>query len=113
MGLYRVTDGSKVALAAAGPLNPVEFSDVRTTPDKLAPIAAATGGGVFWVASGSIPDVRRVAPDDTAAGRNWMGLRTNGDYTVSGFTETPLLPAVAALVVIVGGLMAAWRREGR
>ena len=113
MGLYRVTDGSKVALAAAGPLNPVEFSDVRTTPDKLAPIAAATGGGVFWVASGSIPDVRRVAPDDTAAGRNWMGLRANGDYTVSGFTETPLLPAVAALVVIVGGLLAAWRREGR
>ncbi len=113
MGLYRVTDGSKVALAAAGPLNPVEFSDVRTTPDKLAPIAAATGGGVFWVGSGSIPDVRRVAPDDTAAGRNWMGLRANGDYTVSGFTETPLLPAVAALLVIVGGLLAAWRREGR
>ncbi len=113
MGLYRVTDGGKVALAAAGPLNPVEFSDVRATPDKLSPIAAATGGGVFWVGSGAIPDIRRVAPDDAAVGRNWMGLRANGDYTVSGFTETPLLPAVAALVVIVGGLLAAWRREGR
>ncbi len=113
MGLYRVTDGSKTALAAAGPLNPIEFADVRTTADKLAPVAAATGGGMFWVGTGEIPDIRRVSPDDATAGRNWMGFRTNGDYTVSGFSETPLLPAVAALLLIVGGLLAAWRREGR
>ena len=37
-GLYRVTDGNRTALAAAGPLNPIEFADVRTTPDKLAPV---------------------------------------------------------------------------
>ncbi|MBV8736820.1 MAG: hypothetical protein JO007_06110 [Alphaproteobacteria bacterium] len=113
MGLYRVTDGSKTALAAAGPLNPVEFSDVRTTPDKLAPVVAATGGGTFWVGSGKIPEIRRVSPEDSAAGRNWIGLRANGDYTITGFREMPLLPALAALVLIVGGLLAAWRREGR
>jgi hypothetical protein len=113
MGLYRVSDGSKTALAAAGPLNPIEFADVRTTPERLAPVAEATGGGVFWVGSGEIPEVRRVAPDDTAAGRDWMGFRANGDYTVTGFTEMPLLPALAALLLIVGGLLAAWRREGR
>jgi hypothetical protein len=113
MGLYRVTEGGKTALAAAGPLNPIEFADVRTTPDKLAPVAAATGGGIFWVGSGKIPDIRRVAPDETAAGRNWMGFRANGDYTVAGFSEMPLLPEVVALLLIVGGLLAAWRREGR
>jgi hypothetical protein len=113
MGLYRVSDGLKSALAAAGPLNPIEFADVRTTPDKLAPVATATGGGVFWVGSGQIPEVRRVAPADTAAGDGWMGFRANGDYTVAGFSEIPLLPAVAALLLIVGGLLAAWRREGR
>ncbi|HXC89612.1 MAG TPA: hypothetical protein VNV18_05560 [Stellaceae bacterium] len=113
MGLYRVTGGDRTALAAAGPLNPVEFADVRTTPDKLAPVVAATGGGVFWVGSGKIPNVRRVAPDETAAGENWMGFRANGDYTVAGFSEMPLLPAVAALLLVVGGLLAAWRREGR
>jgi hypothetical protein len=113
MGLYRVTDGSKTALAAAGPLNPIEFSDVRTTPDKLAPVVAATGGGTFWVGSGKMPDIRRVGADDSAAGRDWIGFRVNGDYTVTGFREMPLLPAVAALLLIVGGLLAAWRREGR
>jgi hypothetical protein len=113
MGLYRVTDGSHTALAGAGPLNPIEFADVRTTPEKLAPVVAATGGGIFWVGSGRIPEVRRVWPDRAAAGNDWMGLRANGDYTVTGLSEIPLLPAVAALLLIVGGLVAAWRREGR
>jgi hypothetical protein len=113
MGLYRVSDGSKTALAAAGPLNPIEFSDVRTTPDKLAPVVAATGGGIFWIGSGDIPDIRRVRAGDAAAGQDWIGLRANHDYTVSGFSEIELLPPVAVLVLIVGGLLAAWRREGR
>jgi hypothetical protein len=113
MGLYRVTDGNRTALAAAGPLNPIEFADVRTTPDKLAPVAAATGGGIFWVGTGPVPDVRRVQPGRTSFGRDWMGFRENGEYTVAGFSQTPLLPGIAALVLIVGGLLAAWRREGR
>jgi hypothetical protein len=112
MGLYHITDGTRTALAAAGPLNPIEFSDVRTTPDKLAPVVTATGGGIFWVGSGKPPEVRRVSPDRAAAGRNWMGFRANGDYTVTGFREMPLLPGIAALLLIVGGLLAAWRREG-
>jgi hypothetical protein len=112
MGLYRVSDGSRTALAAAGPLNPIEFADVRTTPEKLAPVVEATGGGIFWVGNGTIPEIRWVSPDRVAAGRNWIGLRANGDYTVTGFSEVPLLPGIAALMLIVGGLLAAWRREG-
>ena len=113
MGLYRVSDGTRTALAAAGPLNPIEFADVITTPEKLAPVVTATGGGVFWVGSGAMPEIRRVSADRAAAGRNWMGFRANGDYTVTGFSETPLLPGIAALLLVVGGLIGAWRREGR
>jgi hypothetical protein len=47
------------------------------------------------------------------AGRDWIGLRENADYVVAGFTETPLLPAIAALLLAIGTLIAAWRREGR
>jgi hypothetical protein len=112
MGLYRVTEGARMALAAAGPLNPFEFADVRATPDKLEPVVRATGGGIFWIGSGKVPEIRRIEPGRTAAGRNWMGFRKNGEYTVTGFSETPLLPAAAALLLIVGGLLAAWRREG-
>jgi hypothetical protein len=112
MGLYRVSDGTRTALAAAGPLNPVEFADVRATPEKLAPLSAASGGGVFWIADG-VPEVRRVSAGRMTAGSGWLGLRENGDYVVAGFTETPLLPALAALLLAIGMLIAAWRREGR
>jgi hypothetical protein len=112
MGLYRVTDGTRTALAAAGPLNPVEFADVRATPEKLAPLVQASGGGEFWIANG-IPEIRRVAAGRAAAGHGWLGLRENEDYVVAGFSETPLLPGIAALLLAIGTLIAAWRREGR
>jgi hypothetical protein len=112
MGLYRVTDGTRTALAAAGPLNPIEFADVRATPDKLQPIINASGGGIFWIADG-VPEIRRVASGRAMAGRNWLGLRENDDYIVAGFSETPLLPGIAALLLAIGTLIAAWRREGR
>ncbi|HVC50864.1 MAG TPA: hypothetical protein VND87_02465 [Stellaceae bacterium] len=113
MGLYRVTDGTRTALAAAGPLNPIEFADVRTTAGKLAPVVTATGGGTFWVGDGPVPEVRRIDPGRVAAGYGWIGFRENGDYVVTGFSETPLLPGIAALLLTIGALIAAWRREGR
>jgi hypothetical protein len=113
MGLYRVSAGGRTALAAAGPLNPKEFADVRATSKKLAPVVAATGGGIFWVASGPVPQVRLVPAGHRAAGQDWIGFRQTGAYTVTGFKEMPLLPGIAALLLILGGLIAAWRREGR
>jgi len=112
-GLYRVTDGTRTALAAAGALNPIELADVRTTADKVEADVSATGGGIFWVGSGSIPDIRRVGPDRSAAGRNWLGLRQNGDYVVTGVSELPLLPGLLALILALGAFFIAWRREGR
>ena len=60
-----------------------------------------------------MPDIRRVSPGRSASGHSWMGLRHNGDYVVTGFSEVPLLPGVAALLLALGLLIAAWRREGR
>jgi hypothetical protein len=113
-GLYRITDGTRTALAAAGALNPIELSDVRTTADKLQPIAAATGGGVNWTgAGGAMPDIRRVAPGRVASGAGWIGFRANGDYVVTGLKETDLLPPWLALILALGTLLVAWRWEGR
>jgi len=112
-GLYRLTDGTRNALAAAGALNPIEFSDVRATDEKLGPAVAATGGGLFWIGDGRLPEIRRVDRDRSAAGHGWLGLRANGDYVVTGVHETPLLPGALALLLALGAFIAAWRREGR
>jgi hypothetical protein len=112
-GLYRITDGKRTALAAAGALNPIELADVRTTDEKVKDDVAATGGGIFWVGPGAIPDIRRVGPDRTASGHGWMGMWQNGDYVVTGVSEMPLLPGLFALLLALGAFILAWRREGR
>lgn len=112
-GLYRIVDSgrNRTVFAAAGALNPVEFADVTTTDARLQPIARATGGGTYWLVDG-LPDIRRPQPGRATAGRGWMGLRANGDYIVRGVNEIPLLPALLALLLALGAMIWAWRREG-
>jgi hypothetical protein len=111
-GLYRITDGKNTALAAVGTLNPLEYADMRTTAAKLQPLTDATGGGVAWLGEG-MPEVRRVQEGRRTAGRGWMGVVENREFTVTGVREVPLLPGLALLLVGLGALMLAWRREGR
>jgi hypothetical protein len=110
LGLYRVTDGKLSAVAAAGPLNPKEVSDMRATADLLAPAAEATGGAVRWYADG-IPDIRRTAPGARGSGRDFA-LTENGATRVASVAQTPLLPPWLALLLLVGTLFLAWREEG-
>jgi hypothetical protein len=112
LGLYRVSDGTLSAVTAAGPLNPKEVADMRATEEILKPDAEKYGGGVHWLADG-VPDIRRVVPGQTASGSNWIGLRRNGAYRVTSLSQQPLLPGWAALLLIVGSLLFAWRLEGR
>lgn len=112
LGLYRVTDGTLNAVAASGPLNPKEVSDMRATDTVLKAPTEATGGSVHWLADG-MPAIRRVAAGATASGGDWIGLRANRGYRVTSVEQQPLLPAWLALILILGSLVLAWRLEGR
>jgi hypothetical protein len=111
-GLYRVSDGINVAMAAVGALNPLEWADVRTSETVPAPLAEATGGSVSWLTDG-MPTIRRTAPGRSAEGRGWIGLVANGDYLVTGVRQIPALPAWLALALALGLAVVAWRREGQ
>ena len=68
--------------------------------------------GVAWLGEG-MPELRRVHEGRRTSGRGWMGVVENREFTVTGVREVPLLPGLALLLVGVGALMLAWRREGR
>ena len=85
---------------------------MRATDSILKPLADASGGSVHWLADG-IPQIRRVDANEAAAGSDWIGLKRNGAYRVSAVEQKPLLPIWAALLLLLGTLLLAWRMEGR
>ena len=112
-GLYRFEHDDHVAVAVIGTAHGEEFDDMRATDRHLTALAEATGGSVRWLASERFPDVRRVRGDRELAGRGWIGLIDRRQFTVSGLERMPVLPAWALLLIALGGLLLAWRAEGR
>lgn len=111
-GLYRIADGTLSTVVAVGAANPLENQDVIATSERLAPVADATGGGVFWVSDDGVPTVRQVAPNRIAHGQSWIGLRANNQYVVEGVREIPLVPAWLALLALLSLPLLTWWREG-
>ena len=112
-GLYRISDGIRMAFAASGALNPLEFADLRASGDPLQPITDQTGGSIRWLAEDDVPSLRQVRPDRDAAGPGWIGLQRNEDRLVTGLRQVPLLPPLVILLLGLGATLLAWRREGR
>jgi hypothetical protein len=117
-GVWQASDGTRTAYAAAGAADPPELADLRATATKVGPLARASGGGVHWLASAApgaapvVPELRRTEPDRTASGSAWIGLERRHDHLVTGIAALALLPAWAALPLLLGLLVLAWRREG-
>jgi hypothetical protein len=99
--------------AAAGQDNPLEYADLRATADRMGPLVRASGGGVTWLGATGAPRLVRVGMHDTAAGPGWIGLRRRDAHLVTGVDTVPLMPPWAALPLLLGLALAAWRREAR
>ena len=115
-GVWRVTDGTRTAVAAVTAADPAEYADLRATAGKLGPLAVASGGGVHWLGTAAAPrlaELRRVGHGDGASGPGWVGLERRDAHVVTGVALVPLLPPWAALPLILGLLLLGWRREGR
>lgn len=114
LGLYRAEAGGLEAVALSGPANPREYADLQSTTDILAPLAGETGGSVFRLnaAGTNLPQIRRTGQRGSSAGAGWIGLRERGAYAVRSSSSQPLLPGIAATLVLIAFLLLAWRREG-
>jgi hypothetical protein len=109
-GIYRIRDNRHSALAAVGNLNPLEFADMRSSAAPLGSLVRDTGGGVAWMVDG-MPELRRSRPGRRTAGKGWLGLLENRDFAITSVREVPLLPGLVFLILALGAMMMAWRRE--
>jgi hypothetical protein len=112
-GVWRVTQGSRSAYAAAGAANPPELADLRATASVAGPLARASGGGVHWLGGNDVPELRHTEEDRAASGSAWIGLQRRHDHVVTGVAALELLPGWVSLPIMLGLLLLAWRREGR
>jgi hypothetical protein len=115
LGLWRATDGQLTTLVNVGPINPLEFAAVTSTKEVLAPIAKATGGGVWRMAdlSGGIPRVVGVHSGERLAGTDWLGLKLRDASVVRGIGLFPIFAGLSGLLLLLAAVSAAWAREGR
>jgi len=116
LGLWRATDGKLNALVNIGPANPREFSEVTSTTDVLAPIAAATGGDSRRLDDGggmNVPRILGVRSGDTYHGEDWLGLKLRDASVVRGIGVLPVFAGLLGLLLLVGSLAGTWAREGR
>jgi len=111
-GVWQVSDGTRRAFAAAGAADPVEIADLRATATVLQPLIRASGGSAHWLDPNGAPELRMVEPDHETSGAGWIGFERRHDHLVTGIAATPLLPSWAALPLILGLAVLAWRREG-
>ncbi|MBB5752807.1 hypothetical protein [Prosthecomicrobium pneumaticum] len=117
IGLWRAEDGERRAFVHVGPADPREFTEVRSTADKLAPAVEATGGGLARMAPEGTLDTPRVVPvrgDGRAmAGSGWIGIRTTEASVLKGVDRLPLFSGFLGLALLIGAVAATWYREGR
>ena len=114
--LVRLRSGDLTTVAALGPLNPLEYADLRPSADQLAPVLDATGGGLFAIGEGTdarLPDLRRTRLGADQAGRGWLGLQRNERYIVRTSQSRPVLPALIIALLIAAFMGLGWWREGK
>ena len=111
LGVWQVGDGTRTTFAAMVNANPREIADLRATGTVLAATAQASGGSIHFIGGGT-PDLRRVEPGREPSGAGWIGLVRRHDHVVTGVDAIPLLPPWAALPLLLGLVLVAWRREG-
>ena len=112
LGLWRFESNGLQASFYLGPDSPIEYRSVISTEHKLAPLADASGGGVFWLEDG-IPELRMVRPSRTAFGPGWLGIEEKRSYRTISESNVPLIPPIFAAGLILFFATAAWFREGR
>jgi hypothetical protein len=116
LGLWRASDGKLNALVNIGPANPLEFAEVTSTTQVLAPIAQATGGSSRRLDDGNglhVPRIVAVRSGDTYAGDDWIGLKMSDASVVRGIGVLPVFAGLLGLLLLLGSLAGTWAREGR
>jgi len=113
LGIHVVEGDERRALAHVGPINPREYTDVRSTPDLLTGLTEETSGSTRRIDGNDSPSIVPMRSARSYAGANWLGLKTTEAFVLRGVDRISLLAGFLGLAVLLGLMSATWYREGR
>ncbi len=116
MGLYRVFDADKQALAYYGAVDEHEFKDARSTLDVLSPLLHPSGGKVLRALHKEdvhLPAIRQVAAQAALSGDDWIGVRHSTRQHTISMSHHALFSGFLALLLLGICLAVLWWRENR
>lgn len=113
LGIYGVTDGQQERFAVVGSINPRELQDVTTSAEPLHAIAQNSGGGIKWLTETPNPAIRTSANTKNHSGKNWLSLRENNDFIVTGVKQKTILSPLIGIALLLLSLIGLWFIESR
>ncbi len=114
LGVYTIEDVNNMRKSAIiGDIDPLELRDVKTSPDKFMPITKSSNGSIIWLNETPNPKIISSKSTKRLGGRDWLALKSNEDYAVTGVKNIPLLPEWVILLILLSASILLWWREGR
>ncbi|MCB1531602.1 MAG: hypothetical protein KDJ35_01920 [Alphaproteobacteria bacterium] len=114
LGIYEFqTQDKQKRYAAVGELSPPELTGIKTTEAPMHPILESTGGGALWLVDTPQPRIRYLENGKNFAGRDWIALRKNNNFTVSRLKKTSIFSPLLTVLMLVGFSVLLWWRESR
>ena len=111
-GLYRASDGEHIALVNVGPENPLEYQEVVSTTEHLAPLAAATGGSSRRLGDPAALRLVEMRDSPVYAGSGFLAIKRSGASALIGVSRWPFAQGFVGLALLLGALVAMWVAEG-
>ena len=113
-GIYSFSADGNKAFVVVGTAENKEFSDVHTTDEHLKDMVDKSGGEIVWYSEDPGFSLKSIeAGARRFGGSGWLGVKRNGSYTVESVEGRALLSPALMLLLLLGGLLYAWRRESR
>ncbi|NVK35442.1 MAG: hypothetical protein HWE23_13230 [Rhodobacteraceae bacterium] len=116
-GLFTVREGERTTLVHIGPQNPLEFTDVISTTDKLSELTELTGGSTQRLlgtnSEANIPRILPMRQGTRFTGDGWIGLKVSNASILKGIDHVSLLSGLLGLAILFFALSMTWYREGK
>ena len=109
-GTYLIESKGKISSLSVGSIDPLEMDNVLSTDKILSSFVNDSGGKINWINNG-IPEFKKINNFNKEASNEFMILRDNKKYLVTGTQENSIFPWWLSLFIASITLLGCWYRE--